>query len=379
MRREMQRDESKRVCLLSSAHRALDTRIFHKQARSLADAGYPVTLVAQHDRDEVVDGVEILALPRARNRLRRFMGLWKMLGLARSCKARIYHFHDPDVLPVGLLLKALAGAKIVYDIHEDYPKDILMKQWIPRWARHVVSGLYSLAEGLMFPLLDAVVVAGEDIGRRFEGSPKVSFIANYPSVDGWTKMDVPARNNRVEAPAAIYVGALTADRCLLEMVEATMLLKGRARLVLLGTFSDRDLETRIRTHASAHVEIHSQVPHEQVKQYLRESCVGLVCFHPHPNNVSAVSRNNKLYEYMAAGLPVVVSDFPAWRSFVEDNGCGVTVDPLEPSEIANAVQYLIEHQADACRMGENGRSAVLERYNWEREREKLLALYSRLL
>ncbi len=307
------------------------------------------------------------------------MGLWKMLGVARRQKARIYHFHDPEVLPIGLLLKALTGAKIIYDIHEDYGKSILMKEWIPSRARRVVSGLYSMVEGMVFPLLDAVVVAGEDIGKKFGGSSKVCFIANYPSLDGVMTIPSPVSSSHAEAPAAIYVGALAADRCLLEMVEATMLLKGKARLVLLGTFADPELDKWTRTRECAHIEVHCQVPHEEVKTYLQESYVGVVCLHPHPNNVSAVSRNNKLYEYMAAGLPVIAADFPVWKRFIEDNGCGITVDPLDPTEIANAIQYLIEHPADACRMGENGRRAVFVKYNWETESQKLLVLYRRLL
>jgi len=116
---------------------------------------------------------------------------------------------------------------------------------------------------------------------------------------------------------------------------------------------------------------------EDMWRKMAEATIGLVCFHPAANHVNAMPT--KLFEYMAAGIPVVASNFPLWKEIVEGSSCGITVNPLEPKDIADAVQHLIDHPDEAEMMGENGRRAVLQKYNWENERQKLLALYHDLL
>ena len=119
------------------------------------------------------------------------------------------------------------------------------------------------------------------------------------------------------------------------------------------------------------------VLHEKVSELLAQARVGVATLHPDPNYLGSLPT--KLFEYMAAGLPVVASNFPLWKEIVEGNKCGLTVNPLDPEEIAHAIEYLINHPDEARRMGENGRQAVLEKYNWETEGKKLLALYEKLL
>jgi glycosyltransferase involved in cell wall biosynthesis len=118
----------------------------------------------------------------------------------------------------------------------------------------------------------------------------------------------------------------------------------------------------------ARVQIPGPIPHEKVFDVLVRSHIGLAVLHPDPNYVDSLPT--KLFEYMAAGLPVVASNFPLWKEIVEGNRCGITVDPLDPKAIAQAIEYLLTHPEEARRMGENGRRAVEEKYNWEREKEK---------
>ncbi len=367
-----------KVCILSTVHQALDTRIFDRQAKSLAGAGYDVTLIAQHERDEVVDGVKIVLLPKPDNRFVRMLGIWRLFKLAYAQKADIYHFHDPELLPVGLLLKLLMRGRVIYDVHEDYPKDILTKYWIPYYLRWLLSLLYTLVERASFFFFDAVFVAGKDIAWHFPRSSKLTVIGNYPSLEK-ARLTEKEKMFDNKPAVAIYIGDLTVDRCAREMVQAINLLEGKAKLVLLGTFSDPNLENEIRMTASGHVELVGHVPYETVFSYLRESDVGLICFHPNPNNIAAVWRNRKLFEYMAAGLPVIVSNFPLWKEIIEENRCGIAVNPLNPKEIAKAVEYIINHSDEAKKMGINGKNAVIEKYNWEKESEKLLAVYQDLL
>jgi glycosyltransferase involved in cell wall biosynthesis len=106
---------------------------------------------------------------------------------------------------------------------------------------------------------------------------------------------------------------------------------------------------------------------------LARSSVGLVTLHPRLNYVD--SQPIKMFEYMAAGVPVVCSSFPLWRGIVEGHRCGICVDPMNPGEIAAAIDRLASSPGEVEEMGRRGREAVRERFNWAVEEAKLLDLY----
>ena len=116
-----------KVCILTSVHPPFDIRIFHKEAKSLARAGYDITLIAQHDKEEIVEGIRIVSLPKPKNRIDRMTRtVWSAYRKAIKIDADIYHFHDSELIPIGLLLK-LRGKRVIYDVHEDFPASILCK------------------------------------------------------------------------------------------------------------------------------------------------------------------------------------------------------------------------------------------------------------
>ena len=171
---------SAKVCILTTVHPSFDTRIFYKEAKTLARAGYEVALIAQHDKNEVVDRVKIIALPKPRNRFTRIFSLtWRAFRLALRERANVYHFHDPELLPIGVILKFFTSAKVIYDVHEDVPQQILTKYWVPARLRKPLAAFFNVFEKLLTRMLDAVIVATEGIAKKFrEHNPVV--IHNYP-------------------------------------------------------------------------------------------------------------------------------------------------------------------------------------------------------
>jgi glycosyltransferase involved in cell wall biosynthesis len=367
-----------RIAMLSSVHPPFDTRIFQKEARSLVAAGYDVTYVVPHDRDEVVDGVRIKALPPALGRLRRMLvAPGRVLRAALALGADAYHFHDPELIPVGLALK-LRGKRVIYDVHEDVPKSILGKSYLPpRLVRPLAltSGVVEQGASRAFDLL---VLARDDIEASFHRHPHTLLVRNYPSTS--TFPDVPRRPRGDGHFLVAYTGGLTAGRGAVQMIEAIGLVaeRCRPRLVIFGRFWPEELEMQVRALPGfARVDYRGWVPYETLPAQLVSADAGIVAFLPEPNHVNA--GPTKLFEYMASGLPVVASDFPMWRDIIQGSGCGICVDPADPSAVAAALEYLADHPERRAEMGANARRAVVERYNWEVEADRLVQAYSELL
>lgn len=362
---------------MTSVHPAFDTRIMHKQCRALAEAGYDVTLVVPHETDASVDGVQIKAVAPPRNRFQRILGTtWAVYRAARRLNPAVYHFHDPELVPVGLLLK-LSGKRVICDVHEDLPRQVMGKEWIPRPMRYVVSKLVDLFERAAFRAFDRIIAAEDSYTRRLPAN-KTVVVHNFPILSEIpTPDDNPPQVER--EPLIFYVGSMSRIRGALEMVEAMALLPQGlgAKLVLAGKISP-DLQAQLeRLPAFDAVHAPGWQSRRQIADFLSRARIGLSVLHPSPNYLE--SYPTKLFEYMAASIPVIASDFPLWRSVVDSAGCGLLVDPQDPRAIASAIIWLLEHPDEAQAMGERGRAAVVMRYNWEEESQKLLDIYADLL
>jgi len=366
------------ACILTTVHPPFDTRVFHKQAKTLARAGYDVSLIAKHKCDEMIDGIRIIALPGSWNRLTRMFGLTlKTFRMALRQRADVYHIHDPELLLAGVFLKRLTGAKIIYDVHEDVPQQILSKTWLPSLFRKPISSLVAVWEKVAAHCCDAVVPATEGVAEHFCHHELV-VVHNFPDLRLLDDAEFVGRSD--EKTSLVYIGGITRLRGAQEMLHAVGIVAERypIRLELIGGFHPAELEEKARKLAEwEHVSYFGWRPAPEVYGVLKAADAGIVCLHPIPRHRVALSV--KLFEYMAAGIPVIASDFPLWRSIVEGDRCGLNVDPLDPQAIADAICYIIEHPDEAREMGRRGRQAVEQKYNWETEAKKLIALYERLL
>jgi len=149
--------------------------------------------------------------------------------------------------------------------------------------------------------------------------------------------------------------------------------KTQCRLLIAGNI-DKSLETKLMLMPGwSRVDALGFVDRNEVKAIIGRSMAGVVLYHPELNHINA--QPNKMFEYMAAGIPVIASDFPLWKEILEGARCGVCVDPLDPDQIADAIRWIVDHPEQAEQMGKNGRKAIIERYNWKREEDTLLGLY----
>ena len=367
-----------KVCHLSSAHVGLDVRIFHKECVSLAAAGYETHLVICASSRDVelaeTEGVKLHALTPATGRLSRmFKQSWRCYRTGRNIDAEVYHFHDPELIPYGVLLR-IAGKKVVYDVHEDLPRDILSKDWIPLSIRRAVSAGAEALEHLSSRVFFSVVTATPFIAARFRRvNPTSLDVNNYPVYSQFAAVPWSSRHSEI-----CYVGNIGSVRGIRELIEAMGMLESDVRLQLCGRFGEPDVERQVKLLSGWQlVDEHGFLDRTGVHRILERTMVGIVTLHPLVNYIDALPV--KMFEYMAAGIPVIASDFPKWREIIQSSGCGICVDPLRPEEIAHAIDYLVTHPEEARRMGENGRRAVLERYNWQIEENKLRTFYREVL
>lgn len=366
---------------LSTVHPRNDTRIFIKQVKTLYSAlGADVSfVVADGYRDSKLPDepaiYDLGVLPSSRFK-RALIGNWRAFNFLRKAKPKIVHFHDPELIPLGILLR-LYGCQIVYDVHEDVPRQTMSKYWMPVILRWPVAIVIAGMEWVAGKVFDAIVPATPTIAARFPVS-KTVLVQNFPIQSELYKADQLLYSDRQQTFA--YVGGIADIRGGREMVQALALLNDLpdVRLEMGGGISPEGFAAELcKLEGWSKVTYRGLIDRQEVANLLERSRAGLVLFHPMPNHVDA--QPNKMFEYMSAGLPVVASDFPLWRQIISGAECGLLVDPLNPQAIANALRWILDHPCEAEIMGKKGREAVDKIYKWEHEAPQLISLYKRLL
>jgi glycosyltransferase involved in cell wall biosynthesis len=392
-----------KVAHLTSHHNILDNRVFYRECCSLVAAGYEVILVAQHDRDETRDGVRILAVPRHRNRFARVtLTAFRVVRRAWREQPAVFHFHDPELIPWGLLLRLL-GKKVIYDVHEDFTQAAGVRPWVPDALRPLLERFTDFTAWLARKTM-TIVIAERYYERRFPGATKV---LNYPHLERSIALQAIERRPeaRPERIRLLYIGNVTWSRGAFIYAELARRLPG-CEILLSGSCEPAVAEEIRARSGDATLGIVAPdggiawerrgsgpgetvstlildgvgfyVPHERMLAALREEWTAGIAVFPYTEHYYE-KELTKFFEYMAAGLPVVLSSFPNWRALIEEPNAGTCVDPADWDAIIAAIRKLHDEPETAVAMGMNGRRAVQERFNWQSQANNLLRLYDALL
>lgn len=361
----------KRVCHVTSVHSAKDTRIFFKECKSLSKK-YEVIIVAANARDEIVDNIQIIGYKLPTSRFSRILKAKEVIKTLVNVNAEVYHFHDPELLPIGIILKKRIGKQIVFDSHEDVPMQILCKEYIPRFLRKPLSRLYSYYESSKMKKYDALVTVTPIIYNRLKLiNPYTYQITNFPMYE---EISHSAKWDRT----ICFTGSVS-ERYLHHSI-INCLKNADARYVLAGSAYPSYLNRLKQLPNWDSVDYRGQVSYNQVLEILQSCSIGIVILFYSPNvgYKKGTLGVLKMFEYMMAGIPVIATDFELWKEIIDVNHCGICVNPYDDKQIQNAIRFLLDHPEEARKMGENGKDAVRRLYNWGSQESILFDLYDRL-
>lgn len=365
----------KKVCHISTVHPLLDDRIFYKECVTLAEIGFDVSLVITHRKEEKIKGIKIIPLPEKQSRIYRilvksFIALVKALRL----KADIYHFHDPELIFIGMILKLL-GKNVIYDVHEDVPLQILNKNWIGSlFIRKIVSRTFNGIEKFLAKRYSAVISVTNDIVEKFRANKSTVLLRNFPilSLIDAAKVSNIDKNK----PVIIYAGGLTRIRGIKELIQVVGKFNEELELWLLGDWESEEFEKECSNlDGFKHTKYLGYIPMDQVYSYMKKADIGMCTLYPTKNHLNSLPV--KAFEYMACSMPIIMSNFSFWEKEFEKNV--FFSNPKDVDEIYERIVHLLNNKAEVKELTLLNRQLVENLYSWEAESKKLIDLYRSIL
>lgn len=366
-----------KVCHVTSAHSRDDVRIFEKECSSLAKAGYEVHLIVNDEKkDEVKNRVKIVSTgfkPIGR-RQRMFSPIKYIWAKMQEVDADIYHFHDPELLQLVSKLRR-HNKKVIFDAHEDTELQIMDKEWIPYFLRKMVSIAYRSYTKPVFRKCNGIITVTPAIVEKLKKyNDDVVMITNYPIIENVIN-DV---NSDVSGHYIFFAGGVDKQWCHDMIIQAISGLDG-IRYKIAGPAPEEYLEYLKTLEGWERTDYLGKIPHEEVQKFYHNAAAGMAVNNSSQAKGEGTLGNTKLFEIMAAQIPVICTDYRLWKDIVEGNQCGICIDCKSADEVREAIKQLLDDPCKAQNMGKNGRKAVETRYNWKVEEKKLIALYRELL
>jgi glycosyltransferase involved in cell wall biosynthesis len=371
-----------RICHITTVHPAKDARIFYRMGYTLAERGCPVTLIAP---EPAIDSLVRMSPWNPRlAQARRIQRIMLALRAALSENADIYHFHDPELIPLGLALKVWSSsAVVVYDVHEDYPAMMRVKHWLPQQLRPLLGWAAQAANIGAGLCLDGIVTADPSVQKDFQhiAAHKTFVYYNFPTLSVFDQ-----GQGKLFGPKAdlVYIGGMSARSGIFVLLDALCILakQGYRPTVRLAGYTDGAeglgaIQEGIRLRKlEMQVELCGRIPHSEVPSWLRSGRIGLVMLQPIDKFLKNIP--SKMFEYWACGLPVIASDLPPIRQFLFPEKNGLLFDPSSAQDLAQTIRSLLERPVEREGMGRYGQKQVYDEWNNDRQIDSLIQFYEQI-
>lgn len=368
----------KKICIIHKVD-ILDARSFYKEGRTLLHSGYDVYILGLYSKDETVNGIKLIGFKSYKKRPFKFFATnYQIFLRSLKEKADVYHFHDLDFVPWAVILKILTRSKVIYDIHEAYPEYMLIKSYIPKILRKIISVLVYIMEHVAIQYFDAIAPNDNYIAHGFNHKNNI-VIFNFPTLDFFKcKNSIPWNDRPYDL---FYHGSLPkyhfeammniAEKLNSENIKNKWGIVTNDKSILV--WAKQEIEKR---KLNSNFEFLPYIDYLNVSNYLSMAKIGIIPLPPFKKFFKNIPL--KMFEFMGCGLPVILSDLPPSRQFIHGENCAVAVEPNNIDEYVKAIKLLLNNPEKAIEMGDNGKRLVFEKYNWSIEEEKLLRLYEKL-
>ena len=372
--------ENKKVCILTF-HPALDARVFYKEARTLAKGGYEVVLIGDHKAESFIDGIKIIPFNKPKSRFKRVTKTaWQLFKIALKQKADVYHFHDPELIPLCLALKLL-GKKVIYDMHEYYSEVLPMRTRIRIGRKFIRFATNILLERIPFMFFDLIVFPTHSLEKEFGRPDKSLTVVNFPNIDSIedTSDGLKWEQRKFDI---IHTGTISPPRMefMLNVARELSKIKDDFSWVFLGLSRNTINWTKGNCNEdflARHIVMIEKVPFLEALKYAKNSRIGFN-YHP-PEKRFLVAIPMKVFEYMIMSEAVVTTALPELEKYL-DGDVAVLVDSQDPADYGKAIKSLFDNPLMASKMGARARKTIMEKLNWEvSEAAKLLDAYHNLL
>ncbi|MFA5293122.1 MAG: glycosyltransferase [Phycisphaerae bacterium] len=371
-----------KVCLFSTVQGPDNVRLYHREAKSLVKEGFEVHAVLPCDESFEKGGVYFHKVHKPNNRFIRIIFMpWKTMITALRTRADIYHFHDPELLMAGFLLRWILGKKVVFDMRESTSRQILGKEYLPKWTRKIVSCCYKIIEKICLTGIRLIVANDRSVNEYH----KCYLVRNFPQIDENIISNAMDMSQRFKSPLLVYVGTVSKTRgAFTYLVMAQKLIERghRFKIMIIGGAYDESFIVQLKDEVKQMnlqdtVSVTGFMDYQQAMGITSKAVIGLSILDPIPNYTFCLA--GKMVEYMMCGTPILSSNFEHWAPYVEGEKTGKMVDPFNIDQIVNVCEQMLNNPQELENMGRRGIEAVKNKYNWDMEFKVLLKCYQDML
>jgi glycosyltransferase involved in cell wall biosynthesis len=371
---------SVKVCHVISGYIRDNGRVFQRQCKSLQKFGFEVSLLTNDGEiDEIKDGIRIYSCKRFwKNRFKvLFFAKYQFLESAINIDADIYQLHSPELISLGLSLQKI-GKKVVYDAHEDLPRHILEKEWLPLFSRKFISFFVEKFMRRYLSKYNHIISPHLHVINDLKSiNSSCTLITNFPIVN--TKRSFSLNKYLAREKTLCYTGTVyeySNQEFILKALNDISDLKYRT----VGYISDQQLDQLSNIKSYSRCNFGALIPFNQMNNFYDNTIIGIVVYDYKLNlgNKLGSYGTNKIFEYMEAGIPFICTDYELWKLIIDKYNCGIYVEPQNTNQIRDALNFLLTNPEKAYEMGQNGRKAVMQEYNWEKEEISYIEIFKEI-